>query len=188
MLMKNLTMMILTSWATLRWKMSEPSLHAGAIPVAERLFSLHYWVSHTKNATHRTDIHNFFIPHIKYLSDVKWLINDTRIGKIYLWYNERGKWFYHSEAVQAHKNKSLQASTYGDATLEFPGACDFRSSPTDRREGMELRSCLQIRTWNGMRKPWCWSFQCQISSSLLDEVPQMVTWLIKSCGNQKAVG
>lgn len=63
---------------------------------------------------------------------------EAGIGKNYLWDNERGKLLNSAEAVQAHKNDKSYCKlfTYGDATLEFPEGCDFRSSFTDHREGV----------------------------------------------------
>lgn len=62
---------------------------------------------------------------------------EAGVGKNYLWDNERGKLLDSAEAVQAHKNDKSHCKlfTYGDATLEFPEGCDFRSSSTDHREG-----------------------------------------------------
>lgn len=51
----------------------------------------------------------------------------------------RGKLFFLAEGIQAHKNDKshYKLFTYGDATLESPEGCDFRSSSTDHREADE---------------------------------------------------
>nr|XP_033791129.1 zinc finger protein 622 isoform X1 [Geotrypetes seraphini] len=117
------------------------STSPGALPVTECLFCSHHSRSLTKNMTHMSKVHSFFIPDIEYLQDlrglIKYLGEKVGIGKICLWCNEKGKSFYSTEAVQSHMNDKSHCKLYadGDAALEFADFYDFRASYPDHKEG-----------------------------------------------------
>ncbi|KAI4883559.1 hypothetical protein NFI96_014681 [Prochilodus magdalenae] len=134
----------------------------GAIPVTDCLFCAHHSRSLSKNMTHMTTAHSFFIPDVEFLVDLRGgrlefltvsvppIDEDTGppqdhhragekvgFGKVCLWCNEKGKSFYSTEAVQAHMTDKSHCKLYtdGDAALEFADFYDFRSSYPDAKEG-----------------------------------------------------
>ncbi|XP_076829626.1 cytoplasmic 60S subunit biogenesis factor ZNF622 isoform X2 [Brachyhypopomus gauderio] len=116
----------------------------GVIPVTDCLFCSHHSHSLSRNVTHMTKAHSFFLPDIEYLVDLRGLITylgeKVGVGKVCLWCNEKGRSFYSTEAVQAHMNDKGHCKLYtdGDAALEFADFYDFRSSYPDAREGGDV--------------------------------------------------
>ncbi|XP_043079883.1 zinc finger protein 622 [Puntigrus tetrazona] len=113
----------------------------GAIPVTDCLFCGHHSRSLTRNMTHMTKTHSFFLPDIEYLANLRGFISylgeKVGVGKVCLWCNEKGKSFYTTEAVQAHMTGKSHCKLFtdGDAALEFADFYDFRSSYPDAKDG-----------------------------------------------------
>uniref|UniRef100_A0A8C2J823 Cytoplasmic 60S subunit biogenesis factor ZNF622 n=1 Tax=Cyprinus carpio TaxID=7962 RepID=A0A8C2J823_CYPCA len=120
---------------------SGAALVPGAVPVTDCLFCGHHSRTLTRNMTHMSKTHSFFLPDIEYLVDLRGLISylgeKVGVGKVCLWCNEKGKSFYSTEAVQAHMTDKSHCKllTDGDATLEFADFYDFRSSYPDAKDG-----------------------------------------------------
>lgn len=128
----------------------EEGLFFGVIFIRDCLFCFYYFSLFMKNVVYMIKVYSFFIFDIEYFLDIKGLIKylgeKVGVGKICLWCNEKGKFFYFIEVVQVYMNDKSYCKFFidGDVVLEFVDFYDFRSSYLDYKEGEDFSEVEEL--------------------------------------------
>lgn len=113
------------------------------LEITECLFCPNMSKDFEANLNHMSVKHGFFVPDLKYLTDIRGLIQylceKVGVGYMCVWCNATGKAFHSVESVQQHMIDKCHCRLFfeGDAALEYAEFFNYSSSYPEQEDGQD---------------------------------------------------